>query len=645
MSRMLRHRGPDDEGFSLVGPDGTFDLGGRETPGGVLETGLPHLPAERLEDGRTFHGGVALGHRRLSILDLSVHGHQPMWYRDRFALVFNGEVYNFVELRRELEALGHRFETATDTEVVLAAHAEWGAACLHRFNGMWGLALLDRQERTLLLARDRFGVKPLYYRFAGGRLAFASEVKAFTALDDWKPGVNLPVLLDFLVWNVSDHRHETFFEGVRQLPGGHLLEIDVAPLLGGRPARLEEVPSPRRWYELPPPPTVPKVDGAVELRELLADAVRLRLRSDVPVGSCLSGGIDSSSIVGLMSRILAPSGGRVSTFTATSADRAFDESHWAKAVVEATGSTPVFVTPSPLGLLEDLDGLVWHQDEPFLSTSIYAQWSVFRAARRAGVVVMLDGQGADETLCGYRGFFGAHLASLFRRGSILAWAREVAALRREVGFTLVRSVGYTAAYLSAALQGIAARLDRRAYADRGWIHPQHRGAFDDDAIRRAGGRPGSVRAMSVAQVLTTNLPMLLHWEDRNSMAFSVEARVPFLDYRVVEFALQLDDAEKVGGGVSKSVLRRAMRGVVPAPVLDRRDKMGFVTAEPLWMKRDLTGIFREGLSEATRTLPGILDPSIVSRFDEMVAGQRPFDQRYWRAFCAGRWAKLFSVSA
>ena len=313
-------------------------------------------------------------------------------------------------------------------------------------------------------------------------------------------------------------------------------------------------------------------------------------------------------------------------------------------MIEATRSRPTFVTPTPQELFDDLDALVWHQDEPFLSSSIYAQWTVFRAARQAGVVVMLDGQGADETLCGYRGYFGAYLAGLLRRGNVGAWAREVRALRRQIGFSPLRSLGYTAVYLSPVLQAVAGRLDGRAYADRGWIHPRARAAFDDDAIRRAGGRPSSVRAMSVAQITATHLPMLLHWEDRNSMAFSVEARVPFLDYRLVEMSLALDDAEKLGGGVSKGVLRRAMRGVVPDRVLDRRDKMGFVTAEPVWMKRDLTARFRAALEESIQVLPGILDPSILTRFDEVVAGSRPFDQRYWRAVCAGRWAKRFSVA-
>jgi asparagine synthase (glutamine-hydrolysing) len=643
MSRLQRHRGPDDEGFLLIGPAGASFVAGEDTPEGVMGSEVPYAPRQRLGQAQAEGVGVALGHRRLSILDLSAHGHQPMSYRDRWWIVFNGEIYNYLELREELAGLGHRFSTETDTEVVLAAYAEWGPKCLARFNGMWGLAILDLQRRTLFLARDRFGVKPLYLRSANGRLAFASEIKAFTGLSDWRPRANVPRLLDFLVWNVSDHGAETMFDGVEQLPAGHHLLLDVAPAMAGK--AVDTNGRPELWYRLPDP-APPPADGAAALREALTDAVRLRLRADVTVGSCLSGGLDSSSIVCLMSRMLDGAGaaGRLKTVTARSSAREFDEGRYAEAVATRAGSEPVFVTPEPAKLFEDLSRLVWHQDEPFVSSSIFAQWCVFQAARQSGVVVMLDGQGADETLCGYRGFFGAYLASLIRAGRWLAWWREVEATRREIGFGRKRLLGYTAAYMWPAALGLLGRFDNRAYADRTWIRPGHSSAFARDPVASKGGRAASVREMSVAQITATNLPMLLHWEDRNSMAFSVEARVPFLDYRVVELSLRLADADKVGNGISKRVLRRAMRGTVPDVVLDRRDKMGFVTAEPVWMTRDASAGFRRGLGEAIDALPGIVDPVILARFDEVAEGRRAYDPRYWRAACAGRWASTFSVA-
>lgn len=644
MSRLLRHRGPDDEGLLVASAAGVAWYGGADTPAEVLGSDVPFAPQTVLgATSSPLPGGVLLGHRRLSILDLSPHGHQPMSYRGWYWIAYNGEVYNYRELRQELGALGHPFCGESDTEVILAAFDQWGPACLERFNGMWALAILDLERQTLFLARDRFGVKPLYLWTSGGRLAFASEVKAFTALPAWRSRVNLPRLLDFLVWNLSDHTEETMFEGVTQLPAGHFLQMDVAGALLGGPV----VPGrPRRWYDLPADRLAPVQDAVASLRRVLDLSVRLRLRADVPVGSCLSGGIDSSSIVCLMSRALADQGGRrqLETFTARSDDAAFDETRHAQAVVEAARTDPTFVTPTPTRLFADLDRLVWHQDEPFVSSSIFAQWCVFEAARQRGVVVMLDGQGADEILGGYRGFFGAFLAGLARRGHLAAWWRESGALRAEIGFGRLRSLGYTAAYLAPQLVGLLGRLDGRAYADRGWLRPPHRRAFRSDPVRSAGGRAGSVRGLSRAQVIATNLPMLLHWEDRNSMAFSVEARVPFLDYRVVELALALTDEEKVGGGISKAALRGAMRGIVPDQILDRRDKMGFLTAEPAWMKRDLATRFRADLAQAVDTLHEVVDPSILRRFDEVVAGTRPFDHRYWRILCAGRWARIFSVS-
>ena len=646
MSRSSRHRGPDDEGFLVAGCGTASIFGGADTPAAVLESGLSYAPRARLgPDWRSLTGGVALAHRRLSIVDLSPHGHQPMSYRDRYWIVFNGEIYNHIELRNELSTHGHHFTSNSDTEVILAAYAQWGPGCLSRFNGMWGLAILDLLDGNLFLARDRFGVKPVYYRIANGRLAFASEIKAFSALSDWRPKVNLPRLLDFLIWNVSDHTAETMFDGVQQLVAGHFLLLDVSDLLRGGTTWVAPEVHPQRWYVLPEDHGLPPADAAEELRAVLEDSVRLRLRADVPVGSCLSGGLDSSTVVCLMRAELSRAGvvGTLKTFTAGSKDEQFDESRYARAVIQAAQTEGHFVVPEPSGLFDEIGRLTWHQDEPFASASTFAQWSVFEAARKNSVIVMLDGQGADEALCGYRGFFGAYLAGLIREGRFATWLREVAAMRRESDFSPLRSCGYTLAYLQPGLLGLLGRFDNRAYSDHGWLRPAHRAAFAEDPVAKLGGRAGSVRDMSTAQITATNLPMLLHWEDRNSMAFSVEARVPFLDYRVVELSLRMADSDKLGGGIAKAVLRKSMRGTVPDVVLNRRDKMGFVTAEPLWMKRDLATRFRRELAIARELLDSIVDPGILNRFDAMIAGRLAFDHRYFRTISAGTWIKQFGA--
>jgi asparagine synthase (glutamine-hydrolysing) len=648
LSRLIRHRGPDDEGFAIFdGKTAPVLMGGDDTPNvSEYSKGVAWFPSSRIAGrGCSLNGGLALGHRRLSIIDLSPYGHQPMSDASgRYWITYNGEIYNYLELREELSVAGYQFSTASDTEVILAAFQKWGAACLSRFNGMWAFAIFDREKNSLFLARDRFGVKPLYFWQQGGRLAFASEIKAFTGLNGWRAKANRERLLDFLVWNVLDHTEQTMFEGVRQLLPGHHVTLNLQQVFSGAPAPKWH---PKRWYSLPE--RVASITGTKAdegLRTVLGDAVRLRLRADVPVGSCLSGGLDSSSLVCLMSGQLGPVAQRTAalhTFTARSHDIEFDEFRYAQSVINIVDSTPHTVVPEPHVLFDEIDQLAWHQDEPFCTTSIFAQWCVFKLARSAGVPVMLDGQGADEILGGYRGFFGAHLAGLLRSGALLTWWRELGLLQQEIGFSRLRSIGYTAAYLMPALIGLIGRFDGRSYADREWLSESAQAAFNKDPLRAAGGRARSVREMSVAQITATNLPMLLHWEDRNSMAHSIEARVPFLDYRVVEHCMAIADAEKVGGGVSKRALRNAMRGIVPDPVLDRRDKMGFVTAETLWVRRDEPILFRSAVNEAVKMLPSLLSPKLLERFDEVLAGRRPFDHRYWRAISVAYWVRAFDV--
>jgi asparagine synthase (glutamine-hydrolysing) len=594
MTDVLRHRGPDDAGMVADGP-------------------------------------VTLGHRRLSIIDLSPAGHGPMPSPDgSLWLTFNGEIYNYIELREELRALGREFHTESDTEVLLVAYAQWGTAMLDRLNGMFAFAIWDSRASTVLLARDRFGVKPLYYTTAAGRFRFASEIKGLLVDPAVPRAANDARILEFLAYGLADHTAETMFDGVLQLPPGSYLEV--------RP--YEPVPTPVRWYTLRPAEQSSKPLGA-RTRELLDSAITLRLRSDVPVGVSLSGGMDSSSVLGVASSLRSAEGIEApQSFSARSSDPATDEHVYAAQVVAATGSRNAEVLPSFDGLVEELDSIVWHMDEPFHSPSVYGQRKVDELARNAGVIVLLDGQGGDEVLGGYRYHLGPFLAETARTRGWRAARREIALLHEnaQVGRSLL--AGLLAYHALPVPDGIRRGAVTR-YASHRRLDPA---ALDPDFRRRAGPptsrrhRPQSTLLAERREgLLRTSLPALLRYEDRNSMAFSVEARTPFLDFRLVERALALPASDLVRGGWTKAILRDGMAGVLPDTVRLRRDKLGFATPEARWL-REIAPRVREWLGPGARTAQ-MIRPDVLARWcaesDEALAGRAGL----WRVLSVELWLR------
>jgi asparagine synthase (glutamine-hydrolysing) len=578
--------------------------------------------------------GVALGFRRLAIIDLSDAGRQPFASEDgRLQLVHNGEVYNYRELRAELETRGHRFRSATDTEVILAAYEEWGERCVERFNGMWAFALWDGRRRRLFCSRDRFGVKPFYYRLDGGRFAFASELKAFRADPQTRLAANPAVIRDFVEQGWVDHADETFFAGVVKLPPAHSLTFDERGL------RL------RRYWALEQrdPPTG---DPAPDVRELVLDAVRLRLRSDVPVGTCLSGGIDSSAIACVVDHLLRneadnarPVGERQRTFTAYFEDPGFDERPYAEAVVARTRAESHWVTFTDADVVETLPAIVAAQDEPFGSTSIVAQWYVMREAKRAGLKVMLDGQGADEIFAGYHGYFGPFFADLLRSGHLRELRREVAAYRAVHG----ASAATVAEALARPLLPERARRLARARARGGGalVHADLRGL---PALAARDGAPYPDRLRRQLHLILTRrgLPELLHYEDRNSMAHSLEARVPFLDYRLVELLFSLEARELIERGRTKAVLRRALGDLLPPVVRDRVDKLGFVTPERRWLQGKLGELAADVFASRSFAERGFVDARAARRrLEQHRRGNRPAGFELWRALSLELWARTF----
>ena len=583
MLAALRHRGPDDEGY-LVAHSARGEAHAFAGPDTVSGLGLARLP-EALPPA-----DLVLGHRRLAIIDLSPGGHGPMASADgRYWITYNGEIYNYVELRDELRARGHVFRTASDTEVLLAAYAEWGEEALPRLNGMWALALYDAQAARLFCARDRFGVKPFHYFAQGARFAFASEIKGLLAHPAVRSGADERRVRDFLVAGAVDEDGGTFFADVQRLPAGHSLTYDL---------RAHSF-SVRRWYEVPQPASRADTDG--EVRTLLADAVRLRLRSDVDVGTCLSGGLDSSSIVALTAQ-LRGGRGRQAFSVVYPGDAGLDESAFVDAMVAATGVEGHRATPTASDLLRDLPALVRHQDEPFPSLGPYSQWRVMALAREAGVKVLLDGQGADEVFAGYHYQLGPYLAEIAQTQGIAAAVRAARAAARVTRRPLPFLLGLLAYHALPVPEAIRAAARTRA-ATHGRVPD---GLLDPGLSRRLGPPRGgrhvpraSLAAERRAEIVETSLPALLRYEDRSSMAFSIEARTPFLDYRLVERALALPADALIRDGWTKAPLREAVRGVVPEAVRLRRDKLGYATPEARWL-REIAPRVREWLGPSAR---------------------------------------------
>jgi asparagine synthase (glutamine-hydrolysing) len=596
------------------------------------------------------HGPVALGHRRLSIIDLSQAAAQPMSYADgRYWITYNGEIYNYLELREELASAGCRFRTASDTEVLLAAFARWGEAALDRLVGMFAFVLWDAVAQSAFAVRDRFAVKPLYFLATPNGIAFASEIKQFLGLPGFTPQLNVARAYDFLSAGIMDHTDETMFAGVRQLRGGECVVIDpqARPLMDTLPVR--------RWYDVLQPGTldIREDEAAERFRELLARSVRLHLRSDVPVGTCLSGGLDSSSIACLMARDLraAGNGARVHSVSACYDVKEVDERPFMEAVVARADAVPHWCYPRGEDAFAAARKLTWHQDEPYGSTSIFAQWSVFAEARQAGLKVMLDGQGADEQLAGYHGSFPYYFAMLLRQRRYAMLLRAMRERRRWHGVSL-RDQARTCLAPMLPLK-IIERLRRRRQSggEHSWLNGEalqpHLGRSAFETARAQLGAPPVSGIAELCVVLTqaSNLAMLLHWEDRNSMAHGIEARVPFLCHRLVEFSIALGDRYKIVGGDTKRVLRRAMADLLPPCVRDRRDKLGFATPEQVWFRGPLRQQVREGVTDTLALYPRLFDrPAVEAHTEAMLDGRRPVDFSLWRLVSLGVWGQVFGVA-
>jgi asparagine synthase (glutamine-hydrolysing) len=556
------------------------------------------------------HAHVAFGFRRLSILDLTTCGHQPFLSDDGMvAMVFNGEIYNYAELRDELAVRGHSFRSTGDTEVLLHAYLEWGADCLQRLNGMWAFLVHDRRSGVVFGARDRFGVKPFFYIRSGDTYYFASEIKALHAAVPESLEIDRGKVAAFIASGRLENvpaGEATFFSNVRQVGAGTFFRI----------SEHNELRSQRFW-SLPAEAVDEPPDVLRDYRELFTSAVDLRLRSDVPVGVSLSGGMDSTSIISSMAELRRTGEqSSISTLHAFSyMPEEFDETPFIQSTIAATGATLHRVDITPQDFWGGMSTLLKHHDEPVHSATAYISFEIYRAAAREGVKVVLCGQGADETLGGYYSFFRNWWYTQLRHGDLAGAIGNIREYARGHGASVARESFATGLRLGLRAAG-RTRVYRSAVARRRFrtAYP-HSSLLNADA-RALLGAAAVVEDQSLRGVLThateaAPLPLYLRLEDRNSMAHSVEARLPFLDYRLVTLAFRLGGHWKLRGEWNKFLLRQAMRGLMPEEVRTRIDKMGFPTSMDRWLRDQLQQEIRDVLESSEFRQRGLFDAAAV----------------------------------
>ncbi len=523
-------------------------------------------------------GNVGFSFRRLAIIDLSARGDQPMHFQDRYTIVYNGEVYNYVELKKDLEKEGYTFSSESDTEVILAMYDKYRYDCVKYFDGMFAFAIWDEVDQTLFAARDRFGEKPFFYHWdqSDNTLYFASEMKAL-----WAAGVQRKVNDKMLLLFISlgytqnpSNAASTFFENIQQLPSHSYL---IYKFSSGK------VSVSSYWdIDLNKRSALNEKASIEKFTHLFSQSIKRRLRSDVQVGTSLSGGLDSSSIVATICKLITKGNSKnLSTFSAVFDGYEKDESKYMQLVIQKFDIKNLQVKPGVDALISDLEKLSYHQEEPFPSSSTYAQFKVFELASRHGIKVLLDGQGADETLAGYTKYYHWYWQEALRTKGITAAASE----RKHYNFT-TEPWGYKN-YLAAYFPGLAASVLKRKYLKIQHHQPDiSRDYYNENFDKQFLVKPDvrNLNDILYFNVFTLGLEELLRIADRNSMAFGTEVRLPFLSHELIEFVFSLPSSYKIQQGFTKYILRKSMEVILPEQIVWRRDKIGYEPPQKIWMQ-------------------------------------------------------------
>jgi asparagine synthase (glutamine-hydrolysing) len=617
MCSIMRHRGPDDEGYSL------YDNQKGSVTSYAGDDTNPLLNLKKLtESSGCFSIGFAF--RRLSILDLSVAGHQPMISDDqRFMLVFNGEIYNYKELRADLEQIGFTFKSNSDSEVVLASYIAWGSDSVKKFNGMWSICIFDAQKKILFASRDRFGVKPFYYAIVSGEFIFASEIKQIVPFFDGNLTVEDDVVFRYLHDGSKDYSSNTFFKGISQLEPGFSLTYENG-----------KIETDRYWdFEINDTYTdISSENIENEFSRLLISSVEYRYRADVPVGVALSGGLDSSSIAVMVNQL---SKSPLKSFTVVYDDSKYDEREYANIVAKSISCTRYECAPTVTGLNEELDEMIHHMEEPIRSISTYSQWCLMRDVKKSGVTVLLEGQGADELLGGYHWYYENLFNDLISSFSIVKLCNEISCYAKN----------HDQPTVSVAIDAVKNWVKQKIILI---VRPKKKfNLLSRGVIKDAQGETSRFKYMLGAQLnygLRCLIRELLNYGDKTSMKFSVENRVPFLDYRLVEFVTKLPLSQKIYNGKTKVLLRESLKSILPAEIYNRYDKLGFATPQEMWQRNELKeAIWKELM------VGGILESKYFETehaktyVNDYFAGKHNDYSFVWRCYNFSRWLKIYHI--
>lgn len=609
----------------MCGISGIFNINNEPVQHSRIES-MNRLIHHRGPDGNGVYvnGNVGIGSTRLAIIDLREIANQPMFDSDnRYVIVYNGEIFNYVELRNELLSKGYKFNNKSDTEVILNCYKEYGEDCLHKLNGMWAFAIWDTKEKSLFCSRDRYGIKPFYYYKDDNRFIFGSEIKQILDSGVDKT-VNDDIIYDYLIFNFIDHTEQTFFKNILKLPAGWKITVS------GDKFKVS------KWYELPQG----KLEGNglktlyQDFYNLVYDSVRLRLRSDVEVGSCLSGGLDSSAIVCIMHDILHSEGKAEiqKTYTACYDDPEIDERKYVEEVIRQTNSTKYYLFPDSKGFSDDFDKMVLHQEEPFTGSTVFAQWSVFKKIHETKLKVVLDGQGSDEILIGYFSFFPFHLKRLL--WNPFKFFSEFFGGVSTTNLGLIKFTENLVYFNSPAVRYRHVLSNGKSFAGNEFVLSKSRRDIFNEMVAAS-----SLETNRLSNLWNISLPSLLRYEDKNSMAFSVEARLPFLDHRLVEYIFSIPQDLLIKNGWTKHVLRESMRKKIPEDIRMRKGKLAFSVPQKKWLesiKAEIVKTFEDDFRSGN-----FVDKQKVI---QLIKNGNYNDKLIFRAFNLERWMKVFSLS-